>query len=559
MKDEIIINQDNNWSDKVKIDFNVIELPLFSQNSKLKSNIGAIYTIDKKRNIVVEIVPGAGLTIPNDFDQRVYLALVQIAIEFKERHGFHQIPNKIYTTYYEIFSKLRINMRGDVNERIYQSLEKLQATVYKFWNCFYNAEVGIRTGVYKSNFIHSIAITPTCDKSAREAMSYIGTTKSSNVITLELNPLFLDNIIHKKGNLTHKFNDLISLSDSVARSIYLYCDKNRYWIGKKYFKTDKKIRITAKKLANIIPLSFKVNSISITVNRIRKAFEFLYENDMIVDFVEYKGKPLSETYYEVSFGWSRDEKEYVITGREEFEISCINEVERTETDNNQIVTIEEMREIDFNTVSTNCITSDNIIDAKVVDEIEIHPDIIAIIEPVLNKIKNETKKLLNEFYLLKGKAYIQASIEYTNLKSKTNYNKYLQDTITQEWAISLIEKYKNQEARHQKIEQEKLEKQLALEQQNLEEQKQHAERKLIEHEYYKLSNNIQSMYTNFADSILKKHQDKLVNIFGDKVINELVFCVYAVATNSSYNKILELHIQHSLQVDITQKFNVIMA
>lgn len=546
MENLIVNNQKVSLSNKVRVDFNVIELPLFSQNNKIKPNVGAIYTIDKKRNIVVEVLPGVGLTIPNDFDQRVYLALVQIAIEFKEKHKFEQIPNKIYTTYYEIFNKLHIAWKGTINDRIYQSLSKLQATVYKLWNCFYDARAGIHNGVYTSSFIHSIRITPVDSNNAKEALSYIGVTKSTNAIILELNPFFLDNIIHKKGNLLHKFNDLITLEDSIARNIYLYCDKNRFWYGKKHFNTDKKIRITAKKLASVIPLNFKMNSVSVTINRIRKALEFLCQNDMIVDFVEYKGKPLSETYYEVSFGWSREDKEYVITGRENFEISTVDEIEANS--DKSTITIEETKEVDFSTGTVTKITTNNVIDVEsTIEEVEIHGNIIEIIDPILSKITDETKKLLNEYYLSKGKVYIEASIEYANTKSKTNYNKYLHDTLKNEWALSLIEKYKNREAKQQK-EAQKIHTEIDKKKQK--EQQEQVNQQLIENEYYKLDSLFQDKYESHANSILQNHGIKLIQIFGESLEDKLKFCAYAVSNDKSYDKTIELFILNMCKANL---------
>ncbi|MDQ5921379.1 MAG: hypothetical protein QG673_1437 [Pseudomonadota bacterium] len=547
MDNTLIVSQNNLLPQKVKVDFNVIELPLFSQNNKLKTNMGAVYTIDKKRNIAVEVIPGAGLTIPNDFDQRVYLALVQIAIEFKEKHKFEQIPNKIYTTYYEIFVKLKMSMRGEINDRIYKSLRKLHATVYNLWNCFYDAKAGIKNGVYTSNFIHSIEVIPTDSKGAQEAMNYIGVTKSSNVISLELNSFFLDNIIHKKGNLIHSFNELITLEDPIARNIYLYCDKNRFWYGKKHFNTDKKIRITAKRLASVIPLNFKMNAVSVTINRIRKALEFLCKNDMIVEFVEYKGKPLSETYYEVSFGWSREDKEYVLTGRENFEISTVDEIEANS--DKSTITIEETKEVDFSTGAITKITTNNVIDVEsiIIEEVEIHENIIGIIEPILSKITDETKKLLNEYYLAKGKVCIEASIEYANTKAKTNYNKYLQDTLKNEWALSLIEKYKNREAKQQK-EAQKVNTEIYKKKQ--EEQQEQINQQLIENEYYKLDSLVQDKYEIHANSVLQNHGVKLIQIFGESLKDKLKFCVYAVSTDKNYDKTIELFISNMYKINL---------
>ena len=158
MSTEITVYESPKVTDELQpkvmpVDFNIIELPLFSKNNKSKINEGAKYVISNKKNVQVEIIPVVGMSIPIDFDKKVYFALVQLAQEFSVKFNLSEVPDTIYTTFYEIYAKLGIQWKGgkistnalfpvgSTKERIYQSLSKLSGTKYKLYNCFFDAEM----------------------------------------------------------------------------------------------------------------------------------------------------------------------------------------------------------------------------------------------------------------------------------------------------------------------------------------------------------------------------------------------------------------------------------
>ena len=547
---------------KVHVDFNVIELPLFSKNKKAQQNKGVKYIISKKNNIVVEVIPVAGMSIPTDFDRKVYFALVQIALEFKNQHNFDAIPTTIYTTFYEIYSKLNVQWFGGkkqedngyagITKRIYDSLSKLSGTKYKLFNCFYNAKKsGIENELYESTFIHSIKIKTKVNatKDGDESLKYIN-TKAEEIITLELNPFFLDNLLHAKGHLKHDFKELQRLEDDVAFSIYWHCDKNRKWMGEKEFNTDKKMRVTAKILASKIPLSFTAKNMSYSVKRIKEAFEYLKTNKFIFDFEVIRGKTLGDTEYIVMFDWSRYDKEYTLTGRETFGLEDINEVGvepdlLSESNIDDRPLVEEVRVIDLN------------INPKIDKKLELAspkffmPELEELFQEHLNLLTKKTIAIINLSCKENGLLYIRANLEYTKNNYKTNFAKYLQQALEENYAKDILATYQQKAENSQKeakvIEEKKLKDALIK-------QEEHVNREKIKHEYFKLNSIEKSSYEKLASSILAKYKEKIITLASlSKIepLEDLSLSVYAISNKKSYNKIVELYLQKSLGLKLS--------
>ncbi len=149
--------------------------------------------------------------------------------------------------------------------------------------------------------------------------------------------------------------------------------------------------------------------------------------------------------------------------------------------------------------------------------------------------------MVSKFYEEKGIDYIQSSIEYAQKNAKTNFDKYLQDTLTNNWAEAMIKKnIARRAAESKKIaveNQQKTKKQLEQEQDQL-------NKSQIEHEWHKLSDLEQKQYSDFTNLILKKHADILVKF--PKWEDVLQYCIYAVSTNRTYDSIIEGYFQKKL-------------
>ncbi len=519
-----LLNNENN-SKIIKVDLNIIELPLFSKNKKFKPNVGAVYVISRQKNIRVEVQPGAGLTIPQDFDERIYFALVQIAQDFKERFNFPEIPNIIYTTYYEIAVKSGINRKGNINERILESLTKLKATTFKLLNCFYNPkreDKPLHEDYFMSSFIHLIHIQKVENvlKENSDFLKYIDpNTKSVEIIKIELNPFFLDNLLHKKGHLRHRVEDLAKI-DGAARRIYLYCEKYRWYHGKRDYGTDKKMKISARKLAAIIPYNFVGTNISGVIIKLRKAFNFLKEKELIAEFKEYKGETQADTSYEVCFDWSRPDN-YFKTGREEYEIVDYDEFIASST-------IEEVNEIDYTTkvlknkskkLSTNII--------------QINESIADIVAPILSRINDETKVLINDYLRTHGKFYIQGSIQYTLEKATKHINSYLVGALENNWAKEYIFKLEEQD-KFDEIATQEEQKKITEEQKKQQEEEQEKNNILeIEKLFSKLSQKVKNDFENKSKKMHMELEKSKSALIAEK---ELQLHLFALSIQRYYSK-----------------------
>ena len=526
MSTEIVVYESqeliNNFQHKViPVDFNIIELPLFSKNKTAKINEGAKYIISLKKNIQVEIIPVVGMSIPVDFDKRVYFALVQLAQEFSSKFKKDNVQDTLYTTFYEVYNKLGIQWKGgkiadnhmfpvgSTKERIYQSLSKLAGTKYKLYNCFYDAEIAKKDeNLYESTFIHSIKIIKLSQAidDNHKALEYIK-SNSNEIIELKLNSFFLTNILNKKGHLKHSIADYNKINDPVARDIYFWCDKNRKWLGTQVYGNDKQIQVKVKKLAACLPLAFSGSNVPKTVYRVREAFDNLLDLNLISSFCEHRsenGIPLSETWYEVAFNWSRDDKEYVVTGREGFELEEIKSLP-----------IQNLKEVKIEDIDENLLT---------------------LINPVIKKITPKTLQMLVYKYTEKkdigvANEFISATLKYVGTKAKKNYDKYLHDALEFEWAhvyvVDLLEE-------NERVESQKLVNQKAAESKRREIDDKVKRRNEIIKTFELISVDERvGLLSEFIEKITKKNKNKLPEILKEQ--EDYLISYWALKNNLIYD------------------------
>ena len=232
--------------------------------------------------------------------------------DYDFRYGSEIIPTEIYFTYYDIVKYIGDTRKnGKISERIFKSLERLKASLYKLWNCAYDVYEGKISGLKECNFNNSIDVFDKSDsnsKSFSAAMTNLGVIKSNKIIRVTLEKFFINNLMERKGHLLYHLNTIINMEDSIALSIFLYCDRNRWWLGRKQFKTDKKIALSAMDLAIRVPLVFTPSTVvPKSIKRINQALDYLKINRHILDYEFIKGKPLAKSSYIISFAESRHE------------------------------------------------------------------------------------------------------------------------------------------------------------------------------------------------------------------------------------------------------------
>lgn len=157
-----------------------------------------------------------------------------------------------------------------------------------------------------------------------------------------------------------------------------------------------------------------------------------------------------------------------------------------------------------------------------------------LISNIESNLSVKTKKFIAKLHQQKGIEFIEASIKYATKNAKSNLDKYLYDTLTNEWAEVELQKILDKKTDEQK----RLE---AIQQKQKQEQQRKAEleeaKLTIQNTWNELSQKEQDQFTQQANTILTKHQKKL-QIF-QTIANDLPLCCYAISNNQSYDKAIE--------------------
>lgn len=177
------------------------------------------------------------------------------------------------------------------------------------------------------------------------------------------------------------------------------------------------------------------------------------------------------------------------------------------------------------------------------DEVVYEDEIINNLE-----VSNNTKKLLIELLEAKGNIYVKESINYAKKNAKSNFEKYLLDTISNDWAQNDINKKISKLNNEQKKQEEKQFKNESIKKQQ---EKDNLNKSEIENLFYKLSEKKQSFYIEHTNIILNKLSIKLKTMN----INEesLVFSVFAVSEGKSYDKLIESYIEKVQNLSLSIK------
>ena len=161
-------------------------------------------------------------------------------------------------------------------------------------------------------------------------------------------------------------------------------------------------------------------------------------------------------------------------------------------------------------------------------------DLETLLMDIKSKLSEKTRKLINKTHKDKGIDFVEASIKYATKNAKSNFDKYLYDTLTNNWAEVELQKILDKKINTQK--------QLQISRQKQKEQ----EDKLQSHqqnitkirfEWNNLTQSQRELYTCHANNILKKHNQKL-SIFTN-ILEDLPICCYAVSQNKSYDLTIE--------------------
>ena len=159
-----------------------------------------------------------------------------------------------------------------------------------------------------------------------------------------------------------------------------------------------------------------------------------------------------------------------------------------------------------------------------------------------NDVSDKTKLILHNLITTKGIVFVDCSINYAKKNAKTNFEKYLLDTLENNYAELDIQKL---EIKQLSESEERKNKKAAAEEKNRQLELERANKSEIEHLYIKLEDSDKNKYLELAESLFNKHSAKLEKM--NCGINDLVYSVFAISNGKFYNKGVEIYITQILK------------
>ena len=247
----------------IRMEMNSIEYPLFTKNKKIKENVGMKYVFNTEKEQYLEIKPVINERIPSEFDERLYIGMLNILRE----QGYKR---KIYFNYKKLMDMSKIAYNGRSLSLVKRALERLGTTSFIFNNCFYsNPQMGILKNKVVTKILSYREIN--LDKAIKiddNLQSFFSNGRIKDIIEVTFDDNFFDNII-SKGYLYFNADDLQKLEYDISRSLYTMMTK---WRNKNMY-----LKRYSKFLASRIPLSWKKENIATSIKSIKRAMEELKE------------------------------------------------------------------------------------------------------------------------------------------------------------------------------------------------------------------------------------------------------------------------------------------
>lgn len=254
----------------VRMDMNVIEYPLFSKNKRRKVNQSIRYKLNGRTDKYIEVKPIAGETIPGDFEEKVFIALISVMRKNNYSRNFA-------VTISEISDNMKVSAysKKAIHSQIKMALKKLSETSYTFKDSLYSSiKNELLTDTIITNMM-SVRIISKVDAKAEEKEKYFRDGRIKEIYLIAISQHFYDNIINK-GYLVFDSNLLLNIGSSIARAIYMLITKLRF--------NNFSYKIGLISLAGRIPLKVDKNNVGRSAKSIEKACEELKDKKLIEDF-----------------------------------------------------------------------------------------------------------------------------------------------------------------------------------------------------------------------------------------------------------------------------------
>ena len=391
----------------IRLEMNSLELPLFSKDTRRVKDQIKVYHFKTDGSSYLEIEAPAGYSIPGEFEERVFIALTKIMKK-------HNYSRKFVVSANEILENLNVT-NPIYFKKLKTAMELLAKTNYTFMNSLYSNEANslINKKVHAS--IMDITIFTRKDKEAKNIEQF-DDGRIKEVYQISFSDYFYNNIV-QKGYLAFDSEKLLSIDNSIARSVWTMIEK---WRG-----YDLYLRRPIFFIVRRIPLKWDKKNVARTVKTIEKALYELKEFSLIEDFAIIKERKWELAEVEVRFTETHNKvkRDTFYSEKNEFKIDMF--VTSTE---------EKIKEIEIIETNTDSI-------------LNMFPDRVLAMKTFENFIKRSIENY--------GFDYVKYTAEYIISKNPKNYKSYLSKALEENWADEYI-------ARKQLKEQKSIEKPIEI-------------------------------------------------------------------------------------------------
>lgn len=407
--------------DLIRLEMNIVEFPIFSKNSLVKINQIRKYYFSSDKKSFLEILPAVNTQIPGEIEERVFIALTKIL----RNNNFSKV---FYCTINDIFDNMKIankTTRKGMYNKIRLAISKMATTTFRFQNIFYSNEIKNVVGdLIETSILNFRAITLN-DANTTEK-NFFTDKRTKEIYKISISDHFYDNII-QKGYLAFDADELLSIKDSVTRSIYTMITKwrhnNLYLKKQAYF------------IARRIPLAWDKNPRR-TVLRIEESFKSLKEFGYINNYKFNKTDKYEKAEFEIYFDESHNKikREIFYDEKNNFD-KLVHSIE------------DRQQEIELNL--ENLFTDKAFL------------DIFKTFSPIAQRFKtlpNVIREALKKY----DYNYVKYTAEYTTINCKASYIKYFKDSLENNWADEFIVKKELKAEKKAKLQEKSIEEAVLL-------------------------------------------------------------------------------------------------
>lgn len=268
----------------IRMDMNIIQYPIFSKNTKRKTNQIVKYYFNNNRDTYITVTPASGYHIPGEMEEKVFIVLMKI---MKDKG----MPQKFWVTLSELKKELGLNTNR-ANELIKKSLLRIANTFYSFKNTMYFNELKSVLKEEITRSIFELDIVSLERKENAEIKAQINDKRIKEIYQIKISDFFYKNIL-AKGYLVYDAAVLLDIESSTARTIYMLIEKLRF--NEIYLKID------VMYLIKRIPLKYDKSNIGRTVKTLIKSFQELKDKTLIKNFILEKEGTWESAEVEVFF------------------------------------------------------------------------------------------------------------------------------------------------------------------------------------------------------------------------------------------------------------------